>query len=269
MPSTVTGGAYTVDVEGSTTVDVPRRRRRRQRRHGAGRGQDRPHAAVRHGHVHPGRQVAQVHLHRGRHGRAVRPDRARLVGRRRCRDPDRRRRTVHGGQGQGRRLRHRRRGQRRCLGSGRARRASRGDGAQVTPRTSSEAVLLKGNATSSKRLVGQLALSSTPTATTVDLRPLALGKGTFQLVIKVKLGKKTKTFTKTQTTVKRLLQARHGQGRGGRRPSGHADRQAQVRQALGHARHRFCALVSRVDVPGSLATIAASDLSLKGAPRVQ
>ena len=63
-------------------------------------------------------------------------------------------------------------------------------------------MLLKGKATSSRRLVGQLALSSTPTATTVDLRPLALGKGTFQLVIKVKLGKKTKTFTKTQTTVK-------------------------------------------------------------------
>ena len=72
---------------------------------------------------------------------------------------------------------------------------------EVTPRTSSEAVLLKGRATSSRRLVGQLALSSTPTATTVDLRPLALGKGTFQLVFKVKLGKKTKTFTKTQTTV--------------------------------------------------------------------
>ena len=76
------------------------------------------------------------------------------------------------------------------------------EAAAVTPRSSSEAVLLKGKAKSSKRLVGQLALSSTPTATTVDLRPLALGKGTFQLVIKVKLGKKTKTFTKTQTTVK-------------------------------------------------------------------
>ncbi|MDA0137124.1 OmpL47-type beta-barrel domain-containing protein [Solirubrobacter deserti] len=75
----------------------------------------------------------------------------------------------------------------------------------VTPRSTSEAVLLKGSSakgSASKRLVGQLALSSTPTATTVDLRPLALGSGTFQLVLKVTVGKKTKTFTKTQKTVK-------------------------------------------------------------------
>jgi hypothetical protein len=72
----------------------------------------------------------------------------------------------------------------------------------VTPRSTSKAVLLGGKAKSSKRLVGQLALSATPTATTVDLRPLALGKGTFQLVLKVTVGKKTKTFTKTQKTVK-------------------------------------------------------------------
>ena len=36
----------------------------------------------------------------------------------------------------------------------------------------------------------------------VDLRPLALGAGRFQFVIKVTVGKKTKTFTKTQTTKK-------------------------------------------------------------------
>lgn len=72
----------------------------------------------------------------------------------------------------------------------------------ITPRSSSNAVLLKGKASASARLVGQLALSATPSATTVDLRPLALGKGTFQLVIKVTVNKKSKTVTKTQKTVK-------------------------------------------------------------------
>lgn len=76
------------------------------------------------------------------------------------------------------------------------------DEGSVTPRATSGSVLLKGKASSSSRLVGQLSLSATPTATTVDLRPLALGKGTFQLVIKVTVGKKTKTVTKTQKTVK-------------------------------------------------------------------
>jgi hypothetical protein len=69
-----------------------------------------------------------------------------------------------------------------------------------TPRTSSEAVLLSKGRTSSARLLGQLSISSLPSSTTVDLRPLALGKGTFQFVIKVTTGKKTKTVTKTQTT---------------------------------------------------------------------
>ena len=72
----------------------------------------------------------------------------------------------------------------------------------VTPRSTSEAVLLAGKASASGRLLGQLSLSATPTDTTVDLRPLALGKGTFQFVVKVTYGKKTKTVTKTQTTVK-------------------------------------------------------------------
>ena len=63
-------------------------------------------------------------------------------------------------------------------------------------------MLLAGKASASARLLGQLAVSATPTKTTVDLRPLALGKGTFQFVVKVTYGKKTKTVTKTQTTVK-------------------------------------------------------------------
>lgn len=74
--------------------------------------------------------------------------------------------------------------------------------AGITPRASSNAVLLKGKASTSSRLVGQLALSATPSTTTVDLRPLALGKGTFQIVIKVTVNKKSKTVSKTQKTVK-------------------------------------------------------------------
>ena len=53
---------------------------------------------------------------------------------------------------------------------------------------------------SASRLLGQLSISSLPTGTTVDLRPLALGKGKFQFAIKVTTGKKSKTITKTQTT---------------------------------------------------------------------
>jgi len=68
-----------------------------------------------------------------------------------------------------------------------------------TPRVSSEAVLLRKGGASAARLVGQLTLSSLPTASTVDLRPLAIGKGTFQFVFKIKSGSKTKTVTKTQT----------------------------------------------------------------------
>jgi hypothetical protein len=69
-----------------------------------------------------------------------------------------------------------------------------------TPRTATEAVLLRKGGGTSARLLGQLAISALPTKTTIDLRPLALGKGTFQLVFKVTTGKKTKTVTKTQTT---------------------------------------------------------------------
>ena len=72
----------------------------------------------------------------------------------------------------------------------------------VTPRTTSEAVLLRGSGSASTRLLGQLSLSSTPTKTTVDLRPLALGKGKFQFVFKVTTGKKSKTITKTQAVNK-------------------------------------------------------------------
>jgi hypothetical protein len=71
--------------------------------------------------------------------------------------------------------------------------------AAPTPRTKSEAVLLrKGGAATAARLIGQLAISALPDSTTVDLRPLAIGKGTFRFTFKLKTGSKTKTDTKTQ-----------------------------------------------------------------------
>jgi hypothetical protein len=73
---------------------------------------------------------------------------------------------------------------------------------EPTARSTSKAVLLRKRSAGASRLLGQLGLSATPTRTTVELRPLALGKGTFRFVIKVKTGKKTKTFTKTQRTRK-------------------------------------------------------------------
>jgi hypothetical protein len=71
--------------------------------------------------------------------------------------------------------------------------------AAPTPRTRSEAVLLRKGGSTAARLIGQLSIASLPTKTTVDLRPLAIGKGTFQFVFKITAGKKTKTVTKTQT----------------------------------------------------------------------
>jgi hypothetical protein len=75
-------------------------------------------------------------------------------------------------------------------------------GPAVTSRTASEAVLLRRRGSASARLLGQLAIAATPTATTIDLRPLALGKGTFRFLIKVKAGKKSRTYRKTVKTRK-------------------------------------------------------------------
>ncbi len=67
----------------------------------------------------------------------------------------------------------------------------------ATPRSTSEAVMLRGRGRASARLVGQLAISGTPTRTIVDLRPLALGKGRFQISLTVMTDKKSKTYRKT------------------------------------------------------------------------
>jgi hypothetical protein len=60
-------------------------------------------------------------------------------------------------------------------------------------------VLLRKGGSIATRRIGQLSISSLPSETTIDLRPLAIGKGTFQFVLKITSGKKIKTVTKTQT----------------------------------------------------------------------
>ncbi len=130
----------------------------------------------------------------------------------------------------------------------------------VTPRATSNAVLLKGKASASARLVGQLALPATPSATTVDLRPLALGKGTFQLVIKVTVNKKGKTVTKTQKTVKGYSKRVTFRPP----PAPTVKVQLTVKKKSGKRWTTFATASAklwrlRVDVPGSLETIVSSD----------
>ena len=60
----VAGCAYTVDVEGSTTVAFRAADGAGNYVTAQGAVKVGPDAAGRHGHVHSGRQVAQVHLHR-------------------------------------------------------------------------------------------------------------------------------------------------------------------------------------------------------------
>ncbi len=71
---------------------------------------------------------------------------------------------------------------------------------KVTPRTASEAVLRRGKGTIAKRALGQLEISALPSSTTATLRPLALGKGTFRISIKVTADKKSKSSAKTYST---------------------------------------------------------------------
>jgi hypothetical protein len=68
----------------------------------------------------------------------------------------------------------------------------------VTPRTASEAITLRGRGAKRARLVGQLDVARTGKKTTVDLRPLALGKGTYRFVITISAGRKSKRVTRTQ-----------------------------------------------------------------------
>jgi hypothetical protein len=73
--------------------------------------------------------------------------------------------------------------------------------AQV-PRSVSEAILRSGHGSAISRAVGELSLSSTASRTSVDLRPLALGGGRFQITMKLRADKKHKTYRKTVKTSK-------------------------------------------------------------------
>jgi hypothetical protein len=67
----------------------------------------------------------------------------------------------------------------------------------ITARERSEAVLRKGKGTTGQRALGQLEISALPASTTVVLRPLALGPGTYKVVLKLTADRKSKTVTKT------------------------------------------------------------------------
>ena len=87
-------------------------------------------------------------------------------------------------------------------------------------------MLLRKGGAAAARLVGQLAISSLPTSTTVDLRPLAIGKGSFQFVFKITTGKQDQDGHQDPDGQDRLLDAdrdhapRLGQDR--RHPHGQA-----------------------------------------------
>lgn len=68
-----------------------------------------------------------------------------------------------------------------------------------TPRTRTSAVLLDGGRSVKGRMLGELAVVALPSSTTVDLRPLALGKGRFRIELKVRADKQSKTVRKTVT----------------------------------------------------------------------
>jgi hypothetical protein len=67
----------------------------------------------------------------------------------------------------------------------------------ITARERSEAVLRKGKGTTGQRALGQLEISALPATTSVTLRPLALGPGSYKVVLKLTADRKSKTVTKT------------------------------------------------------------------------
>lgn len=68
------------------------------------------------------------------------------------------------------------------------------------PRTVKKAVMSTGTGTSSRRRLGEISLTSRPDSSTVHLRPLALGQGTFKIQIKIKADGRSKTVTRTLKT---------------------------------------------------------------------
>jgi len=67
----------------------------------------------------------------------------------------------------------------------------------ITARERSEAVLRLGKGTTGQRALGQLEISALPATTSVTLRPLALGPGSYKVVLKLTADRKSKTVTKT------------------------------------------------------------------------
>jgi hypothetical protein len=72
--------------------------------------------------------------------------------------------------------------------------------ASATPRSTSEAVLLRGKGSVAARALGEFEVTALPHSTTVDLRPLALGKGRFQISLKLSADRRSKTVSKSITT---------------------------------------------------------------------
>jgi hypothetical protein len=74
-----------------------------------------------------------------------------------------------------------------------------GSSSEPTPtaRSTTEAVLRVGKGSIGARALGELELSALPSSTTATLRPLALGKGRFQILLRLTADRKTKTYDKT------------------------------------------------------------------------
>ena len=181
-------------------------------------GEDRPHAAglTATASRTPSRSS---HVLRGRHGRAVRPDRARLVGRRLAPRPRRRRRTFTVAKG-------------KVVSTASDAAGNAGVSApvvladrtppprpsNVTPRSSSEAVscsrarpVLRGSPRTARAVVH---------AHRDDGRPAAARarQGHVPARHQGQAGQEDQDLDQDPEDGQGLLQARHGQGRGGRRP---------------------------------------------------
>jgi hypothetical protein len=73
----------------------------------------------------------------------------------------------------------------------------------TTPaRSTSEAVLRSGHGSVLSRALGELALSATASRSSVDLRPLAVGAGRFQITLTLRADKQHKKYTKVVTAKK-------------------------------------------------------------------
>ena len=182
-------------------------------------------------------------------------------------DADRQRRHVQRRQGHGRGLRDRRRRQRRRVRAGHARRPHAGRRRRrrrTTDRRADAALHERGRpAAQGRRAPPRACSASSRSRRRRPGRPSTCARSRSARArssssVKVTTGKKSKTFTKTQTTKKGYSTRISVSASAAADGHGHADRQPQVRQALGHLRQRRAPkleVTRRVDVPRSLATI--------------